>query len=172
MTLCQRYRTQEEVAQVARAGKLMLWGGVGAAVVILLSALVYAVFLRGGPRTGTTDPEAKSRLERLQELYQRYTRDHKGKPPPNENTFKEYIKKIPKQDRDAMKIPDEVDSLFVSPRDGQKYTIRYGVRLHPSGDTEALAWETTGTEGNRFVLLNIGYVQEYGDADFKDLKKK
>jgi hypothetical protein len=169
----QPHRTEREKAQAVRAGKLLIWGGVGATVAVLfLGYLMYAVFLRGGSRTGTTDPEAKLRLERLQELYLRYTNDHKGKPPRNESIFKDYIQKIPKQDREAMHLPDEVDHLFLSPRDGQKYTIRYGARLHPGGETEAIAWETTGTKGNRFVLLNVGYVQEYADADFKDLKKK
>jgi hypothetical protein len=132
-----------------------------------------AVFFAGCTTpTGTTDPEAKLRLERLQELYLRYTNEHNGKAPPSEKAFKEYIKKIPKPERDAIHVPDDVDSLFVSPRDGQKYTFRYGVRLYAGGETEALAWETTGQNGTRFVLLNIGQVQEYTDADFNELKRK
>ncbi len=119
--------------------------------------------------TGTTDPEAKLRLERIRELFQMYA-DQKQKGPPNEQAFKDFIRKLPQDQRDPMEIGDDVDSFLTSPRDGQKYVIRYNFR--PRLDrNQAIAWEQTGQNGNRFVALSMGYVEEKDEAELQELKK-
>jgi hypothetical protein len=124
----------------------------------------------GGRRVGTTDPEAKLRLERLLEVYQLYA-DQKQKAPPNEQALKEFIRKLPKEHKEALNLGDDVDSLLVSPRDGQKYQIRYNLPMSRSGDSRAVAWEQTGQGGKRFVALAMGYVEQYGEEEFKQLNK-
>jgi hypothetical protein len=125
----------------------------------------------GGAPTGTTDPPAKLRLERLFEYYQSYTADKK-KPPSDEKALKDYIAGLPADRREAAGMVETVDELFVSPRDGQKYVVRYKLRLDPGAEPEAVAWEAVGQGGMRLVALSIGYVQEYGEEEFKELKTK
>lgn len=45
------------------------------------------------------------------------------------------------------------DQYLRSPRDGQPYVILYGARLDPSGQGVILAYEKTGAEGNRYVMM-------------------
>jgi hypothetical protein len=125
----------------------------------------------GGAPTGTTDPPAKLRLERLLECYRSYAAEEKT-PPPDEKALKDYIAGLPADRREAAGMTEGVDELFVSPRDGQKYVVRYGLRPDPGGETEAVAWEAVGQGGARFVALSVGYVEEYGEAEFNELKKQ
>ena len=123
-----------------------------------------------GKRIGTTDPPAKIQLERLFEFYQAYAAKNK-RPPPDEKAFKEFIRQLPKEERDAAGVGDDVDSFLVSPRDGQKFDIRYRLVIDVGGPTQAVAWEHTGKDGKRLVALSVGYVQEYSEEDFHALKK-
>jgi hypothetical protein len=169
MAVNRSFRSQDEEAD---RNKLLLMGGVGGGVLLLaMVALVYWL-IGGGPPTGTTDPPAKLRLERVMEAFQQYTIKHNGRPPPTEQALKDFLNKLPQQERAAMNVGDDVDSLFVSPRDGQKYRLPYKTTLDPSGETRAVAWESTGQGGSRFVYLSMGYVQEYPDDEFQQLKKK
>jgi hypothetical protein len=118
----------------------------------------------------TTDPEAKLRLERLLKAYQFHVAQKK-KGPANEQEFKEFILKLPPDKREELRVGDDVDGLFVSPRDGQKFVIRYNLKLAPGGETQAVAWERDGQNGKRFVALSVGYVQEGDEEYFKTLKK-
>lgn len=122
-----------------------------------------------GSRKGTTDPPAKVRLEKLFAYYQDYTRQH-GKPPPNEQTFKEFLANLPAEEK-AIAHLDDVDSFLTSPGDGQKYVIQYGQKIDVGGATRAVAWEQTGVKGKRFVALSVGYVQECDEATFQSYKK-
>jgi hypothetical protein len=123
----------------------------------------------GTQPTGTTDPEAKLRLERIRELFQMYA-DQKQKGPPNEQAFKDFIRQLPRDQREPLGVGDDVDSFLVSPRDGQKYVLRWNYR--PRFDqNKAIAWEQTGQDGKRFVALSMGYVEEKDEAELAELKK-
>lgn len=147
----------------------VVWGGIAAGVV-LVGIVGYAIFGGRTPPGTTTDPEAKTRLERLFEAHKSYVQEKK-KAPADEKTFKEFLQEMPEEQKKAMRLPN-VDQLFISPNDNQPYVIRYGVRPNPGGATEAIMWEQTGQNGQRYVALNIGYVQRYSDQDFQELKKK
>jgi hypothetical protein len=109
-------------------------------------------------------------LNRVYELYQLYANQN-HRPPANEAMFKEFIRGQPKTDRDQVGVGADVDGLLVSPRDGQKYVIRYGVAINPGAINRALAWEQTGKDGARLVLLHSGEVSECDERDFKTLQK-
>ena len=119
--------------------------------------------------TGTTDPEAKLRLMKVLQLYQVYVDKHK-KGPPNEQALREFGQKLSSKERDEYLIGDDLDNIFTSPRDNQKYVIQYNLKLDP-GQTRAVAWEANGQGGMRFVALSMGYVEEYDDETFKQYKK-
>src|SRR5262249_62271178 len=125
----------------------------------------------GGSKVApSNDPEAKQRLEKVLRLYQAYV-DKNKKGPTDERSLREVGQKMSTQERSEFGIGNDVDQIFTSPRDKQKYVIQYNLRLDPAGPTRAVAWETTGQGGKRFVALTIGYVEEYDDATFKDYKK-
>ena len=122
---------------------------------------------RGG---GSTEPEAKVRLTRLLRLYQLYAEKNK-KGPPDEQALRAFGQKLSPQERDEYLIGDDLDSIFTSPRDNQKYVIRYNLKLDPGGQTRAVAWEATPQNGTRFVALSLGYVEEYDDETFEQYNK-
>ena len=132
--------------------------------------LVVSAGCRAGSTVGTTDPEAKLRLERLLEFYLRHA-DQKGKGPPNEHAFKEFIRKVSRDEPGRAGVGEDLDQLLTSPRDGQKYLVRYGLTIDRAGDAQPVAWEHTGSGGNRFVALSMGYVEEYSEQGFKQFKK-
>lgn len=123
-----------------------------------------------GKGPATTDPEAKLRLAKILELYEHYTSKMK-RPPPDEKTFKDFVAKLPKDKKDELQLGDDVESLFVSPRDGKKYVIRYNLAYDRGSSNQAVAWEDTGKKGQRFVALTMGYVEEYDEASFKEYKR-
>jgi hypothetical protein len=140
----------------------------------LLLAWPIMVFLCGGSLgcggRGPAEPEAKVRLTRLLRLYQVYVaRNHHG--PPDEQALRAFGQKLSAKERDESLIGDDPDGLFTSPRDHEKYVIRYNLKLEPSGPTRAVAWEAAGQGGKRFVALSIGYVEEYDDQTLRQYQK-
>ncbi len=119
----------------------------------------------------TSDPQAKVRLEKILQYYQIYT-NQKKKPPANEQAFKDYLRTLPKDWKEDAGISEDVDSFLVSPGDGQKYHIQYGMTARPGGgQNKALAWEETGHDGKRYVALTNGYVQLCDEESFQNYKK-
>jgi hypothetical protein len=119
---------------------------------------------------GQPEPEAKVRLTKVLRLYQVYVeKNQKG--PPNEQALRAFGQKLSPKERDEYLIGEDLDSIFTSPRDNQKYVIRYDLKLDPGGQTRAVAWEATGRGGMRFVALSMGYVEEYDDETFQEYKK-
>jgi hypothetical protein len=160
---------KEKAEKEARTKRLAIIGALSAVGVLILAIVLYATVFKGG-RTGTSDPPVKVKMERLFELYERYIGDKK-KPPPSEQVFKDYIRNLPKDERDRLGIGEDVDSFLVSPRDKQKYRIKYGIMRDPSDASQAIAWEETGKDGKRFVILGLGYVEERDEQSFNELKR-
>jgi len=161
-------KRRSSAAEPTRRKDLLIAGGVGLAAV-LVTGIIF-IFLRQSPHKGTSDPPAKLRLEKVFEMYQAYI-NQKGKPPPNEDGFKEFVRSLPPEEKKLAGITDDVDAFLVSPRDGQKYVIRYGLRPDPGGATQAIAWEQAGKNGTRYVALSIGYVQQCDEETFNSYKK-
>jgi hypothetical protein len=124
----------------------------------------------GCSRQAPADPEAKVRLTKVLRLYQVYVEKNK-KGPPSEETLRDFGRKLSAKERDEYLIGDDLDNIFTSPRDGQKYVIQYNLKLDPGGKTRAVAWEATGKGGKRFVALSMGYVEEYDDKTFQQYRQ-
>src|SRR5262245_15480430 len=88
--------------------------------------------------TGTTDPEAKLRLMKLLQLYKVYV-DKTKKGPPTEQALRDFGQKLSAKERDEYLIGDDLDNIFISPRDNQKYVIKYNLKLEPGGQARAVA---------------------------------
>jgi hypothetical protein len=165
--------------RAGRAGKEQ--GGAGAklrtknvyvigalAIVVLAGILLVKAFLGSGKVT--SDPPAKLGLEKVFELYQAYSRQKK-KPPADEQAFKDFLRALPQEEKTIAHIDDNVDDFLISPRDGQKFIIRYGLIVDVGGPTKAVAWEQNGKNGKRFVALSVGYVQECDEETFQSYRK-
>jgi hypothetical protein len=114
-------------------------------------------------------PDAQARLNSLYNLYRAYVEANR-KGPPNEEALREFGQKMSPADRDARLIGEDLESIFVSPRDGKKFVVRYNLRIDPS-QNKAVAWEETGVNGMRLAALSIGYVVEYDEQTLNDYKK-
>jgi len=137
-----------------------------------VAALMVWCASSAGCRSASSEPnpEAKTRLTKLLSLYRAYVeRNQAG--PPGEQALRDFGQKLSAKERDEYLIGDDLDSIFTSPRDQQKYVVRYNLKLEPGGPTRAVAWEATGHNGKRFVALSIGYVEEYDEETFKEYNK-
>ncbi len=120
--------------------------------------------------TGGSSDDGRARITKLFHLYKAYTEQNK-KGPPDEKALIDFGKKLTPEQRAGYIIPDDIDGLFVSPRDKQKYVIRYGAKLEPTGPPKGIIWEAQGKGGTRFVALAMGYVEEYTEEMSKDYIK-
>jgi len=136
----------------------------------VLASLCYGCVLGCGSGTPPAEPEAKVRLTKLLRLYQAYMETHK-KGPPNEDALREFGEKLSLKGLEESLIGYDLDSIFISPRDRQKYVIQYHLNFDAGGPPRAVAWEMNGQGGKRFVALSTGYVEEYDDATFQECCK-
>ncbi len=106
-------------------------------------------------------------LKQLGLFYSLYKSRHQGNAPANEAEFKQYVTSQHAEQLKQLGI-ENVDSMFVSPRDGKPYVIQYGRKSGPGGNPPA-AWEQDGKAGKRFVVDSMGKLDELDEAAFKRL---
>ncbi|HEX4592122.1 MAG TPA: hypothetical protein VH120_19470, partial [Gemmataceae bacterium] len=112
------------------------------------------------------EPDAKARLNKVLRLYQAYVSKNK-QGPHDEQALRDFGQKLSAQERDGLMIGDDLETIFTSPRDNQKYVVHYGLKIDPGAKMRFVAWEAAGQDGRRFVALSNGYVEEYSDETFK-----
>jgi hypothetical protein len=137
-------------------------------------AVICAILMLAGPTAcdrGAVKPvsDAQDRLSKLMNLYRFYS-DKNQKPPTNEEALREFGQKLSPQERADHLIGDDLDGIFLSPRDNQKFVVKYNLRPDPATN-RALAWEATGKNGMHFVALTMGYVVEYNEESLSQYKK-
>jgi len=108
------------------------------------------------------DSEGKTRITQLKQLYKAYV-DRNKKGPADEAALREFGSKLTAEERASYLIGDDIDALFTSPRDKQKYVIRFNQKFEPTGPMRGVVWEAQGQDGRRYVALTNGYVEEYRD---------
>jgi len=139
-------------------------------MVVTMLILLCCLGASGCGRSAPREPEAKVRLAKLHRLYQVYVEKNKHGPP-NEEALRAFGHKLSPKERDEYLIGDDLDTIFISPRDNQKYVLKYNLRLDPGAASQAVAWEATSQNGKRYVALSIGYIEEYDDETFQQYKK-
>jgi hypothetical protein len=102
--------------------------------------------------------EEESNLRSLAAFYNQYRAQHRGQMPANEKDFKDFI---------AKSGSTNVDSLFISNRDGKPYVIKY------RGDKswvprEIIAYEQEGRDGTREVATVVGGYEKLSEQDFQN----
>ncbi len=74
------------------------------------------------------------------------------------------LKRPPKSEGELRKfLPDDADGLFISPRDGKPYVLKYGINMNdPQLDPTnppMIAWEQDGKNGVRHAISVMGLMQ-------------
>jgi hypothetical protein len=125
-------------------------------VLAVLALCGWAAGCTGHPRKAAKAPEleAKERLAKLYRLYQTYC-DRNHAAPPGEQALKEFYQRQPPEEKQALDLGDDIDELFVSPRDGQKYEVAWGI-VPDLTKTRAIIWEKSGKDGMHFVAISPG----------------
>ena len=135
----------------------------------VLSASLIALTLCGcsSSSPAPTTPE-RLLLRHLAILYGKYQGANQGKPPKDEAQFKKFIKGLNENQLATAGVsPAEIDELFVSPRDGQPYDIRYN---NPPSSEALVVAERTGRNGKRMVAYSTGRVDEIDDAEYQKIR--
>lgn len=96
-------------------------------------------------------------IQRLSNLYLAFQSENGWVGPPDDSSLKEFIRGLPTNTLTRIGIePNNVDSIFISDRDGQPFKLRYKVVGSMMGSTEPVVFESEGVDGQRMVgFLNM-----------------
>lgn len=137
--------------------------------------LVGSLFLVGCRAKQVPPPPSQDHIAALARAYTQYTAKHGNKGPANEGELREYLKKLsPEQARSIGIDSTNLDSHFVSPRDGKPYTVVYGFNPKekpPSGDP-VFVYEQVGENNKRFVGFFGAKVKELDAGEFDKVVPK
>jgi hypothetical protein len=109
---------------------------------LAMAMLASAIGCQRSDPSVASESEGKNRIGKLFKLYKAYVERNK-KGPPDEQSLRDFGNKLTAEERASYLIGDEIDSLFESPRDKQKYVIRYNVKLEPTAP-KGVIWEVAG----------------------------
>ncbi len=111
----------------------------------------------------------KSNIQRLGNLYAAHQNYQNGRGPKTEAEFKEFIKNFDANKLKMMGInSDDVESVFVSEKDGQVFKIRYNIG-GGRGSKDPVIFETQGVNGMKQVAFTGGAVEDVDDSRYKQL---
>lgn len=111
--------------------------------------------------------------QKLVSLYQHHQRRNRGRGPKDEAAFRKFIAGTSTYLLDRIDVdPNSLDSLFVSDRDGQPLTIRYGLKGSDRGPSIPTVFEAEGIEGVRIVACTNMVTKEVSDeSEYQELLK-
>lgn len=117
-------------------------------------------------RTGAS-PEELAAIENIAKWFQYYRTKHRNKPPKDEEALAGFIEEVLAERGSDVDIP----SLFVSPRDGQKFVIQYGKLAGKSNipDYNVAAYEQEGSGGMKLVAFEAAWGKEVDEAELQSL---
>lgn len=114
----------------------------------------------------------KSNAQRLANCYGLYQQRNSFKGPKDKDSFLAFLKE-PAQERNLTVMgidPAAIDQLFVSDRDNEEMTVRYGMNTTGMGPYHAVVFEKTGVDGVRLVAYTSSKVDAVmDDAQYKAL---
>jgi hypothetical protein len=130
---------------------------VGGSSVMLVTAMVWLSLTGCSSKPPPKkEPPVEVYLRRIVQAYD--VAEYKlGHPPRKEDELRRFLTETG--------ATEDPEVLLVSPRDGQKYVIRYGLRLDPFG-SEILAHEKDGADGTRYAITLSRDVRVLSDQEF------
>lgn len=110
----------------------------------------------------------KTNIQRLSNCYSMYQFNNGWQGPVDEASFKKYLSEVRPEILSRMGI-DDIDSIFISERDGQPFKVRYAVKGTARGTSEAVVFEAEGSGGKKMVgFLNMTQ-REVDQAEYDQL---
>jgi len=106
-----------------------------------------------------------SNLKPLAILYGQFLGRHEGRPPADEQEFKQFIRSSGSEQLARFDVAD-LESLFISSRDQKPYVVLYGDEA-PLGSARVVAYEREGQGGTRFVANDLGEIRQVDEAQFR-----
>ena len=143
------------------------WKGLSARVFGLCAAVICMIAMGCGTKTASK-PQQESHLKPLVLMFGQYTGQHRGQPPADDASFKQFVKS---NANFLSSFNVDTESVFISERDGKPYVIVYGSRKGPAALAGApvVAYEQEGVGGRRYVASSLGAVQEVDEARLREL---
>jgi len=142
----------------------------------LLPCLVIALLCGcGGDGTGDylLKDANKTNLDRICTLYFSFQMQNQNKGPADEAAFREFLSKRPAEKLEKIGVdPANLDALFVSDRDGEKFEILWGVNASPRDEPVAIVAESVGVDGKRMIGFHKKPHKEVEEAEYKQLFSK
>jgi hypothetical protein len=126
--------------------------------------LCFCLGLIGCAKSESNQTTEDAHIKQLAVYYGLYLSKHKGKPPANEEVFKNYVAEALK----SRQSQDSVDKVFTSPRDNQAYVVRFEKSSNASKPV-VFVYEKAGKDGKRFVAFSQGATELVDDTRFKEL---
>lgn len=110
----------------------------------------------GGGDSPEQTLEERQGLKAISVLYGTFLSMNGGQPPASGEQLKEFAGALKQNGRVPMGLDlEDLDSIFVSPRDGEPYVLLLGENaLNNGGDRTAIAYEQTGRDGMRQIALS------------------
>lgn len=112
-----------------------------------------------------------SNIKKVVNLYEAYQTYHGFQGPKDEKTFRDFVAdgSIPDKNLQMMGVdPKNLDSIFISERDGKPFKIRWGA-MGGRFVVDALVFEDSGSGGKKMVAFNGPIVEDEDEARYKDL---
>jgi hypothetical protein len=105
----------------------------------------------------------ESNLRLVAVLYSQYLAAHEGQAPSDADHFRAYIQSLGPGVLQRAGLSG-LDELFVSPRDGMPFAVKYRNRNWPLDG--AIAYEQVGADGTRYTAADLGGVTEISEEEF------
>jgi hypothetical protein len=131
----------------------------------LFPLVLMAVSLQLG--CGKTAPPVvdKTAIENVASWHQNYVASHGRKLPPDEAAFVGFVEAKMKEGGE----PFDAAAFLVSPRDGQKYVVKYGKELANLSSDSVVVHEKEGYGGKVLVADQMGFSKEVDAAELPAL---
>ena len=132
---------------------------------LLLGVLLLGGCGRGGGVAKSELPSDQQHILKVASLCAQYKRENRAKLPTSIDELKAFAKKLSKEKQKQYGV-DDVEKMFISPRDNQPYGINNTGSEH-AGMTKILVYEQVGVNGKRMTASSLGTAQEVDEDEFR-----
>ena len=145
--------------KIASSGPAVaIWG-------LTLPILIALPLALGCGKAGPPPSDGRLAIEGIAKWRTLYLAQHNRQPPPDEKAFVDFMEKISKERGE----PFDRDTALVSPRDKQKYVVRYGKESAKLKETDVVVHEQEGYDGKVLVAYEMARSAEVDAAEIPTL---